>query len=123
MPTTLLSINGINFSDWATRGITMTLAPIGSGDLRRDVNGTLRDLTLAQFRKYKTSIKCSDQEAPTFDTIWKGSVIEVTCIPELGVGGDDTDGVLTMFMMVEDWEVSRDEYECECGWSLSALEI
>lgn len=101
----------------------MTLAPIGSGDLRRDVNGTLRDLTLTQFQKYRITIKCSDQEAPTFDNIWKGKVIIVTCIPELGVAADDTDGVLTMFMMVDEWETSRDEYEVETGWSLSAIEI
>lgn len=123
MATTLLSINGIDFSDWSTRALTMTLAPIGSGDLRRDVNGTLRDLTLSQFQKYRTTIKCTDQEAPTLDGVWKGTTITVTCIPEIGVGSDNTDGVLTMFMMVDEWETSRDEYEAETAWSLSAIEI
>lgn len=120
-PSTLLSIDGIDFSDWAVRGITMTLSLVASGALRRDVNGNLVDMTLPQFRKYGISIACSDHDAPQLTGIWRGSEITVTCIPGLGVESN-TDGTLTLEMMVDSFEVQRDELEAQSGWSLTALE-
>lgn len=119
---TLLSIDGIDFSEWAVRGITMTLSPIATGSLRRDVNGNLVDMTLPQFRKYGIAIACSDHEAPELTGIWRGSIIDVTCIPGLGVE-NNTDGTLTMQMMVDSFEVQRDEWGAQGNWQLTALQV
>lgn len=119
---TLLSIDGIEFSDYASRGISMTLELVDSGDLRRDVNGTLRNLTLEQFRKYRISIQCTEHEAPELTGIWKGSEITVTCIPGLGVE-NTTDETLVLDMMVETFQTERDELEADTAWSLTAVEI
>lgn len=118
----LFSIDGIDFSEYSTRGITMTLAPIDSGELRRDVNGTLHNLALEQFQKYRITVACTDHEAPELTGIFRGSEIVVTCLTELGVA-NNTDGTLTMNMMVEDFQTSREEYEAETAWSLTAAEI
>lgn len=119
---TLLSIDGIDFSDYSVRGISMKLQPIANGDLARDVRGVLRDLTLEQFRKYAVSISCTDHEAPTLTDVWKGKVVTVNCIPEIGVISN-TDGTLTLEMMVDDWNTDRNEYQAETVWTLSLLEI
>lgn len=121
MPTTLLSIDDINFSDYATRGLTVTLSPIDSGALERDVNGNLVDLTLPEFRKLQASIECTDHEAPTFDDVWRGKEVIVTFIPEVGVV-NNTDGTLTLQMMVDSWQTNRDEYGADTGWTLSLIE-
>ena len=64
MPThTLLSINEIDFSPYAVRGITMTLTPIDqAAQVARDCRGFLVDISLEQFRQFKISISCTDHE-------------------------------------------------------------
>lgn len=121
IPSTLLSIDGIDFSDYASRGITMTLQPIASGSLEYDVNGNLVDMTLPAFRKYGIGIECEDQEAPELTGIFKGTDITVNCIPGLGVE-NSTDGILIMEMMVDDFTVRLDEWGAKIGWNLSALQ-
>ncbi len=37
----------------------------------------------AQFRKYKSSISCRDQEPPAIDGVWPGHVVTVECVAEL----------------------------------------
>lgn len=117
MPSTLLVIDDITISDYASRGIRMSLQPTGSGQLDRDVNGTLHDLTLSQFRKRRAVISCDDQEAPVFTNVWPGKTVQVTLIPELGVG------TITLTMMVEEWEVNRDEWGAATDWQLSLIEV
>lgn len=121
IPSTLLSIDGIDFSDYASRGITMTLQPMASGSLEYDVNGNLVDMTLPAFRKYGISIECEDQEAPELTGIFRGTEITVNCIPGLGVE-NSTDGILIMEMMVDDFNVRVDEWGAKIGWTLSALQ-
>lgn len=119
---TLLSINEINFSDYASRGIRQSLEIEDNGELERDCNGTLHDLTLPSHRKYTTTIECTDHEAPPLNGIYKGSTITVVCLPNLGVS-DATDGTLTMTMMVTGWRTQFDEWEADVAWSLTAREI
>ena len=70
---TLLAIDEIDFSDYAIRGITMTLEPIAqAASLARDCRGMLADISLAQFRQFKITIACTDQEAPQLTGIWPG---------------------------------------------------
>jgi hypothetical protein len=117
---TLLSIDAIDFSQWAVRGITMTLEPIGqAAALARDCRGFLADVSLAQFRQYKVSISCTDHEAPQLTGIWPGQDVTIVCVPGLGVP-DDMAAQLTILAKVTSWSTSRDEWPAETAWSLEA---
>jgi hypothetical protein len=117
---TLLSIDGIDFSPYAVRGITMTLTPIAQAvSLRRDCRGALADLSLDQFRQYQVSITCNDHEAPELTDVWPGQDITITCIPGLGVA-NTTGDVLTILAKVTAWDTSRDEWAAEIQWKLEA---
>lgn len=121
--TTLLSIDSLTFSDYATRGITCSLRPEPNGNLERDWNGNLIDLTIENFRKYQVSIACTDQEGPPFADVWKGSgPYTVRLVPQLIGDVPSTDNILTLSMMVDDWNISRDEYGAETGWQLDLRE-
>lgn len=117
---TLLAIDGIDFSQYAVRGITMTLQPISqAAALARDCRGALADISLAQFRQHKVSITCTDHEAPELTDVWPGTDITITCIP--GLGASNTTGdVLTILAKVTAWNTSRDEWAAEVAWHLEA---
>jgi hypothetical protein len=117
---TLLAIDGIDFSPYAVRGITMTLTPISqAASLRRDCRGALDDLSLDQFRQFAVSITCNDHEAPELTDVWPGQDITITCIP--GMGASNTTGdVLTILAKVTAWDTSRDEWASEISWKLEA---
>ena len=117
---TLLAIDDIDFSQYAVRGITMTLEPIAqAASLARDCRGELVDISVAQFRQYKVSISCTDHEAPQLTGIWPGQDVTIVCIPGLGVP-DTTDGQLTILAKVTAWNTSRDEWAAEVAWQLEA---
>jgi hypothetical protein len=117
---TLLAIDDIDFSDYAVRGITMTLAPIDqAAALARDCRGALADISLAQFRQHKVTISCTDHEAPTLTDVWPGQDITITCIPGLGAANGAGD-VLTILAKVTSWNTSRDEWAAEISWQLEA---
>ena len=114
---TLLAIDDIDFSQYAVRGITMTLEPIEqAASLARDCRGALVDISLAQFRQYKVSISCTDHEAPELVDVWPGQDITITCIP--GLGEDITGDPLTILAKVVAWNTSRDEWAAEVAWQL-----
>ena len=116
---TLLAIDDIDFSQYAVRGITMTLDPIDQAkNVARDCRGDLADISVAQFRQYKISITCTDHEAPALAGVWPGQDITITCIP--GLGGGDPDDVLTILAKVTSWNTSRDEWAAEVAWQLEA---
>jgi hypothetical protein len=119
-PYTLLSIDAIDFSDYAVRGITMTLTPIDQAkSMARDCRGVLADISLAQFRQYKVNITCTDHEAPVLTGIWPGQDITISCIPGLGASNGAGD-VLTILAKVTAWDTSRDEWGAEVQWKLEA---
>ncbi len=127
---TLLHIDGIDMTDYAVRGLTMTLAPIVSGtEVVRSVNGTLMDWSSSQFRKFASTISCADFDPPTFLDIWVGKAVVVRCIPGLVAwsGGTGellaTDGTLTLHMMVKSWTSSRADWEATTTWQLDLEEI
>lgn len=118
---TLLAIDGISFSDYAVRGITMTLTPIDQArNLARDCRGELVDISLAQFRQYKVAISCTDHEAPDLTDVWPGKDITIQCIPGLGVTNDTDEAVLTILAKVTSWNTSKDEWGAEVAWSIEA---
>jgi hypothetical protein len=120
-PYTLLTIDDIDFSSYAVRGITMTLTPIDQAkSLARDCRGELADISVAQFRQYKVSITCTDHEAPVLTDIWPGQDVTITCIPGLGVSNTTGEDVLTILAKVTAWDTSRDEWSAEVAWRLDA---
>lgn len=81
---TLLSIEAVGFPPYSVRGLSQTLEPIGASvQLRRTINGNLRDVSDPLMRKYSSSISGDDQEPPAFDGVWPGLTVTVHCIQEL----------------------------------------
>jgi len=138
----LLVIAGIDLSDYAVRGLTQTLEPIDQArQMRRTVNGALVDVSMSQFRKYRSVIACADQVPPALDAIWPGLEVEVQCVAELGyrgssgtpertaVSGSERDeGEFTYYrplltMMVRDFRTNTDEYGAEVGWTIELEEV
>lgn len=140
--TTILSINGIAMPDYAARGISEELRPIGqSVALRRTVNGTLVDLSVAELRKYQLSLTCTDQASPAFNSLWPGASVVIDCITELTYvtsggsagrtavpGSSRTEGAFTFYRprltcRVTDYNITTDEYGAAVGWTLAAEEV
>jgi hypothetical protein len=128
---------------YSSRGLTQTLEPIGaSKEVRRTVNGGLVDLSLAQFRKYKSSIKCRDQHPPALDGIHAGQTLTVSCVTELSYltsGGTPDRTVVSgssyvvgshtfyrpqmTMMVVSPPTASIDEYPGQTSWSMELEEV
>lgn len=129
---TLVSITGDtipdNFlGDYAARGLAMSLAQIDAAKrMRRTINGELKDVSRAQFQKYQASIQCSDHDSPPLTDAPAGTIVNVVCLPDMGTTGDDTSGDpvrLELEMMIVDWQVERDEWNAQTGWSLVLVEV
>lgn len=143
---TLLRLDPIGVPPSSARGITQTLEPIDSaGQLARTVNGTLVDLSDTNFRKYQSTITCTDQQQPALDGVWPGMVLTVDCVIELSYltatgspsrdiaettddEGTRTDGSFTFYrprltMMVVSYQTGVDEYGCAANWTLSLAEV
>ena len=141
MSDTLLVLSGIGVPDYSARGLSQTLEPIeASASLRRTINGTLKDLSFAQFRKYKSTISCQDQEPPAVDGVWPGHVVTVDCVAELSypaggsparavvAGSARTEGAFVFYrpqleMLVTSFSVNRDEYGAAVQWQMDLEEV
>jgi hypothetical protein len=92
---TVLRLTGVGIPPYSARGLRQTLVPIGAAaQLRRTINGTLRDFSAEQFRKYSSVIQGDDQQPPAVDGVWPGRQVTVHCITEVGVSapaGTETD--------------------------------
>ena len=61
----MLTLSGIGVPPYSARGASQTLEPIqASQQLRRTINGELIDISRAEFRKYRSTISCVDQQPP-----------------------------------------------------------
>jgi len=80
---TILTLGSLVIPVGAGRGITQTIKPISNGALRRTVNGTLKDLTRIENRKFESQIRCTDMATPSMAELWKGNQITVGCIQTL----------------------------------------
>ena len=138
----VLSLSGIGVPPYSARGATQTLEPIDqAAQLRRTVNGALVDLSRSEFRKYRSTISCSDQQPPAVDGLWPGQIVTVGCIAELSyltsggsparmpVGGSvRTEGSYTFYrpslsMRVVGFSQERDEFGAVVSWSLQLEEV
>jgi hypothetical protein len=77
---------------YSSRNLTQTWNLIGGGEktwVKRDVNAILRSVADTRFRKYKSTVTCSDGQTPALDNAWIGVECEVACAFEFSypVGG------------------------------------
>jgi hypothetical protein len=140
--TTLLHLHGIGVPPYSARGLTDTLTPIAaSRNMRRTINGRLRDVSAPQFQKYAITISGSDQQPPACDGVWPGRRITVEMIQELCYetatdgpgrtpvpGSERVEGDFTFYrpvldVLVTNWEVRKDEYGAVVSWTLEAEEV
>lgn len=137
---TVLAITGLA-APYAVRGLTQTLEPIqATQNLRRTINGTLHDLSGAQFRKYHSTISCADQRVPALDGVWPGMVLIVDCVVFLSYqeGGSPRRTVVPgssfteegfvyyrprIVFRVVNYSESEDEYGAVDSWSLELEEV
>jgi hypothetical protein len=138
---TVLVLTGIGIPEFSARGLTQTLTPIGAAaSLRRTVNGDLFDLSQSQFRKYASTITCTDQEAPAIDGIFPGQVVTVECAARLSyltvtgpqrpvvTGSEIVNGSFTSYrpileMRVIGIDLNDDEWGASRQWSIQLEEI
>ncbi len=141
MDETLLILSGIGIPLYSARGLQQTLDPIqAAGNLRRTVNGALRDLSFEPFQKYHSRITCTDQRAPAVDGIWPGMLVTVHCVHELSYpgsgspqrpvvsGSDRIEGDFVFYrpvleMMVVSLTGMTDEYPADVQWTMELEEI
>ncbi|MGW8177708.1 MAG: hypothetical protein ACWGQW_02770 [bacterium] len=140
--TTNLDLGVMASTPYATRGLQQTLEVIeASKQMRRTVNGTLIDISLTQFHKYRSVITGNDQLPPAFDGFWPGQTITVQCVAELSyltsggspaktvvAGSSRTDGDFTFYrpeltMKVVSFNTFTDEYRASVTWVLELEEV
>jgi hypothetical protein len=137
---TLLVLAGIGIPAYSARGLRQQLEPIdGAANMRRTINGALNDLSVEQFRKYQSTISCTDQEPPAVDGVWPGRVVTVDCVQELSypaggtpqrpvvAGSERTEGGFTFYrpqltMLVTGFSVQRDEWGAAVQWQMDLEE-
>lgn len=94
---TNLVLAGIGIPRFSARGIKETLAPLELGELRRNINGTLVDLTdPALHRKYGLTISGDDVRPAALDKVWMGKVVTVSCVSTLGQAATFTAGAASI---------------------------
>jgi hypothetical protein len=141
---TVLVLTLIGLPPYSARGLTQTLEPIDAAkQQRRTVNGTLMDLSVNQFHKFKSTISGNDQDPPALDAVMPGKVITVDCITELCYdatyigspsrppvsGSERTEQYPFIFyrpvldMMVTAFQIERDEWGAQVSWSLNLEEV
>jgi len=66
---------------YSARNLTQTYEAIKGKEewLRRDVNAVLQSVVDTRFRKYRTTITCSDGETPCLDDAWIGQEVLIDC--------------------------------------------
>ena len=138
----MLTLSGIGVPPYSARGASQTLEPIQAAQqMRRTINGELIDISRAEFRKYRSTISCVDQQPPAVDGVWPGQVLTVGCISELSyrtagstpsrnivAGSSRTEGDYTFYrpsltMRVVSFSQDTDEYGAAISWSLQLEEV
>lgn len=139
----VLSLAGVGVPAYSARGLTQSLEPISeASQSRRTINGELKDLSLVQFQKYKSTVTGNDQNPPACDGLWPGRVIDVECIAELSyetgsdVGAERLvvtdsayeEGDFTIYrpklrMMVMAFTEEKDEWGATTSWSMTLEEV
>lgn len=139
---TELVISGPGMPRYAARGLTQSLDPIDAAAvLARTVNGELLNFAAPEFKKYKSTISCTDVEGPAFDALWPGDVLTVDCAKELAyltITGTPARPVVEgservvhdytyyrpqLVMRVMNYTAQQDEYGHTTQWQLELEEV
>lgn len=129
-PDTVLVITGVGLSPFSARGVTQTYAVIDAAkNFRRTVNGNLKSLSPAQFKKYSCSITFNDTDTPALDGIFIGDEVIVDWVQEFSFvtaggspsrevveGSERIEGDVTFYrprmtMLVKDFSGSTPEWD------------
>ena len=140
--TSVLSLSGFGVPPYSARGASQTLEPIGQAQqLRRTINASLIDVSRPEFRKYGSTISCSDQQPPAVDGVWPGQIVTVDCIAELSYktsggspartvvsGSSRTEGDFTFYrprltMRILNLSQETDEFGAVVSWSMQLEEV
>lgn len=141
---TILTISSFGNMLYQARGLTQTLSVIGEATQQeRTINGTLVDISAAQFRKYASTINVPNEVyAPPLDNIFPGQTVTVHCAvtlafvtgtvglpnrPEVS-GSQWVENGYTFYrplltMMVKSVETQLDEWKNVVGWKLDLEEV
>ena len=138
----VMTLSGMGVPPYSARGASQTLEPIQAAQqLRRTINGELIDLSRPEFRKYRSTISCADQQPPAIDGVWPGQILTVGCIAELSYrtsggapsrpvvsGSSRTEGDYTLYrpsltMRVVSFSQDTDEYGATVSWSIELEEV
>ena len=139
---TVLAIDGIHIAPQSARFINQTFGFIEQAkQARRTVNGRLKDNSAIQFRKYKSTISCSDMNGLSFDKNWPGKTVVVDCVAELSyltaggspgrtvvtgssrISGDTTFFCPQLTMLVMDYNIQEDNTGKVVAWNLDLEEV
>jgi hypothetical protein len=140
---TILTMEGLGVPPYSARGLSQTLEPIDiSKQTRRTINGSLKDLSVSQFHKYKSTITGKDVDPPAVSGRWPGQIVQVECIAELCyrtadgpaperaavAGSTRVEGDFTFYrpvlsMRVLSFQWNTDEWTAEVSWSMELEEI
>lgn len=141
---TILTISSFGSMLYQARGLNQTLEPIdASKQTERTINGTLLDISVAQFRKYKSTITVpSDVNAPPLDGVFPGMEVTVGCAAGLAYvtgtvgspkrsevsGSSYTENGYTFYRplltcLVMSVETHFDEWKNIVGWTLELEEV
>lgn len=142
IPLTVLALTAIGVPPYSARGLTQSLNAIQqAAQLKRTINGALKDLSEEQFHKYASTITGDDQQPPAVDGVWPGLQVTIDCIAELSyktaggspqrtvvAGSSRTEGDFTFYrpqltMLITDFKIERDEYGAQVQWSMSLEEV
>jgi hypothetical protein len=135
-----LSIPGV--PPYSARGLNQTLTHASqAAQLRRTVNGNLKDVSFDGFQKYVSVVSGDDQEPPALDGVWPGLEVVVDCVAELAYrtlggtpqrdvveGSSRVSGNYTIYrprlsMRIVGFTEAKDEYGAVVTWSIELEEI
>lgn len=140
-----LSFSELGIPPYALRGIQQSLQPIDqASNVKRTINGTLKDVSSPDFRKYRSTIRCTDQQSPGLGKLWPGQRLTMQCASELSFEGstDDSDGPFErpvvagsareesgftfyrpqLTVLVVAYNTELEEYEGQVAWQLDVEE-
>lgn len=141
-----LSFDELEIPPYALRGIRQTLQPINqASNMRRTINAVLRDVGAPDFRKYRSQIRCTDQQSPGLGKLWPGMQLTMHAAIELSFEGStsDSDGPFErpavigsvreesgftfyrpiLVVRVVDYSTECAEWDAEVAWSLDVEEV
>ena len=137
-----LVLSGHGVPRYSARGLTQTLTLIdAAAQLFYSVNGTLLNFSPPQFRKFKSTISCTDVLPAALAALWPGVIVDVDCISPISyltiIGSPVPDRTVVRSEVVHDytydwlrltmgvmgpWTQSTDEYAAQTSWQLDLSE-